>query len=64
MLKASARLSKKKILLDKVDLRDESTYDTRVVVEKVYKKQCDMKELYNRIYKKITNNRNLQFSFF
>ncbi|MCK9470280.1 MAG: hypothetical protein M0Q88_00815 [Bacilli bacterium] len=58
------KIIEKEILLDKVDLRDESTYDTRVVIEKVYKKQCDMKELYNRIYKKLQTTETYNLAFF
>ena len=32
------KIIEKEILLDKLDLRDESTYETRIVIEKVYKK--------------------------
>ena len=47
------KIIEKEILLDKVDMRDESTYETRIVIEKVFKKQCDMQELYDRLYKKL-----------
>ena len=33
------KIIEKEILLDKLDLRDESTYETRIVIEKVYKKR-------------------------
>ena len=46
------KIIEKEIILDKIDLRDESTYTTRIVIETVYKKQCDMKEIYRRLYKK------------
>ena len=57
-------LVEKEILLDKVDLRDESTYTTRIVIEKVYKKQCDMQELYNRLYKKLQVSETYNLAFF
>lgn len=58
------KLVEKEILLDKVDLRDESTYETRIVIEKVYKKQCDMQELYDRLYKKLQSNETYNLAFF
>lgn len=54
----------KEILLDKIDLRDESTYDTCIVIEKVYKKQCDMKEIYKRLYKKLQTSVTYNMAFF
>lgn len=58
------KIIEKEILLDKVDLRDESTYETRVVIEKVYKKQCDMKELFDRVYKKLQTTETYNLAFF
>lgn len=58
------KIIEKEILLDKVDLRDESTYETRVVIEKVYKKQCDMQELYNRLFKKLQTTESYNLAFF
>lgn len=58
------KLVEKEILLDKIDLRDESTYTTRIVIEKVYKKQCDMTELYNRLYKKLQASETYNFAFY
>ena len=58
------KVIEKEILLDKIDLRDESTYTTRIVIEKVYKKQCDMTELYNRLYKKLQASENYNFAFY
>lgn len=58
------KIIEKEILLDKVDLRDESTYDTRIVIEKVYKKQCDMNELFNRLYKKLQIAESYNLAFF
>ena len=58
------KIIEKEILLDKVDLRDESTYDTKIVVEKVFKKQCDMQELYDRLYKKLQASETYNLAFF
>ncbi len=58
------KIIEKEILLDKVDMRDESTYDTRIVVEKVFKKQCDMSELYERLYKKLQASETYNLAFF
>ena len=58
------KIIEKEILLDKVDMRDESTYDTRIVVEKVYKKQCNMQELYKRLYQKLQTTESYNMAFF
>lgn len=58
------KIIEKEILLDKVDLRDESTYDTRIVIEKVFKKQCDMQELFDRLYKKLQTAETYNLAFF
>ena len=58
------KIIEKEILLDKVDLRDESTYDTHIVIEKVFKKQCDMQELYDRLYKKLQTSETYNLAFF
>jgi DNA gyrase/topoisomerase IV subunit A len=58
------KILEKEILLDKVDLRDESTYDTRIVIEKVIKKQCDMQEIYDRLYKKLQTSETYNLAFF
>jgi DNA gyrase/topoisomerase IV subunit A len=58
------KIIEKEILLDKVDLRDESTYDTRIVIEKVFKKQCDMQELFDRLYKKLQMSETYNLAFF
>ena len=58
------KIIEKEILLDKVDLRDESTYSTHIVIEKVYKKQCDMKDLYKRLYKKLQTTETYNMAFF
>ena len=58
------KIIEKEILLDKVDLRDESTYNTHIVIEKVYKKQCDMQELFDRLYKKLQTSETYNLAFF
>ena len=58
------KIVEKEILLDKVDLRDESTYDTRIVIEKVFKKQCDMQEIFDRLYKKLQTSETYNLAFF
>lgn len=58
------KIVEKEILLDKVDMRDESTYDTRIVIEKVFKKQCDMQELFDRLYKKLQTSETYNLAFF
>lgn len=58
------KIIEKEILLDKLDLRDESTYETRIVIEKVYKKQCDMKEVFKRLYNKLQTTETYNLAFF
>lgn len=58
------KIVEKEILLDKVDLRDESTYETRIVIEKVFKKQCDMKEVFDKLYKKLQTSETYNLAFF
>jgi hypothetical protein len=58
------KIIEKEILLDKVDMRDESTYDTQIVIEKVFKKQCDMQELFDRLYKKLQSSETYNLAFF
>lgn len=54
----------KEITLDKVDVRDESGIDTKIVVEKVHRKQCNMKEVYQKLYKKLQSSETYNFMFF
>ena len=58
------KIIEKEILLDKVDMRDESTYNTHIVIEKVFKKQCDMQELFDRLYKKLQTSETYNLAFF
>ena len=54
----------KEVLLDKIDIRDESTEDICIVVEKVPHKQCDMKEIYKRLYTKLQANSTYNMAFY
>ena len=54
----------KEFLADKIDIRDESTNITRVVIEKVPHKQIDMDEIYQRLYNKLQANENCNMAFF
>lgn len=54
----------KEILLDKLDLRDESAQKICIVVEKVPHKQCDMKEIYKRLYTKLQANVTYNMAFY
>lgn len=58
------KIIEKEILLDKIDIRDESTDDTCIVIEKVPHKQCDMKEIYKRLYTKLQTNETYNMAFF
>ena len=58
------KIIEKEILLDKIDMRDESTYDTQIVIEKVFKKQCDMQEIFDRLYKKLQTSETYNLAFF
>lgn len=54
----------KEITLDKIDARDESGMETRIVIEKVPRKQCNMREIYKRLYKKLQSSQTYNFMFF
>lgn len=54
----------KEILLDKIDMRDESDENICIVVEKVPHKQCDMKEIYKRLYTKLQSNVTYNLAFY
>lgn len=58
------KIVEKEFLLEKIDVRDESTTDTCIVIEKVYRKQCDMQELYNRLYTKLQSSISYNMAFF
>ena len=58
------KIIEKEILLDKVDLRDESAEEIKFVVEKVPHKQCDMKEIFKRLYTKLQSSETYNMAFF
>ena len=58
------KIVEKEILQDKIDFIDESGKDLLIVIEKVKNKQCDMKALFNTIYKKLTCSLNYNMAFF
>lgn len=58
------KIVEKEILLDKIDLRDETAEDLCIVIEKVPHKQCDMKELYKRLYTKLQSSETYNMAFF
>ena len=58
------KIIEKEILLDKIDLRDESAEQIRFVIEKVPHKQCDMKEIFKRLYTKLQSSETYNMAFF
>lgn len=54
----------KEITLDKIDVRDESGMETKIVIEKVPRKQCNMKEIFKRLHKKLQSSETYNFMFF
>lgn len=58
------KILEKEILLEKVDLRDESTDKVCIVVEKVPYKQCNMQELRRRLHAKLQTNLSCNFAFY
>lgn len=58
------KIIEKEILLDKIDLRDESAAEIRFVIEKVPHKQCDMKEIFKRLYTKLQSSETYNMAFF
>lgn len=58
------KILEKEFLADKIDIRDESTNVTRVVIEKVPHKQVDMEEIYSKLYNKLQANENCNMAFF
>jgi len=58
------KIIEKEILLDKVDLRDESAEEIKFVIEKVPHKQCDMKEIFKRLYTKLQSSETYNMAFF
>ena len=49
---------------DKVDIRDESTDKISIVVEKVYRKQCNMQDVFEKLSKKLQTNVTFNMAFF
>lgn len=58
------KLLEKEFLNDKIDIRDESTAFTSIVIEKVPNKSCDMNEIYKRLYTKLQTNETCNMAFF
>lgn len=58
------KIIEKEILLDKIDLRDESGEEIKFVIEKVPHKQCDMKEIFKRLYTKLQSSETYNMAFF
>lgn len=58
------KIIEKEILLDKIDLRDESTSETRIVIEKVKNKSCDMNEIFKRLNRKLQTSISYNMAFF
>lgn len=58
------KLIDKEIILEKVDIRDESTSDMCIVIEKVPKKWCDMQEIYDRLYNRLQSSESYNMAFF
>lgn len=54
----------KEIMQDKIDLRDETTDKICYVVEKVPKKQCDMQDIYDKLYSKLQTNVSYNMAFY
>lgn len=52
------------IAQDKIDVRDESTADICIVIEKVYRKQCDMNAVYKKVYQKLQSSTTYNMAFF
>ena len=58
------KIVEKEIMQDKIDIRDESTDVVSYVVEKVPKKQCDMQEIYNKLYTKLQATVSYNMAFY
>lgn len=58
------KILEKEILTDKLDVIDETTDTTLIVIEKVFKKQCDMNEIYSRLMKKLECSESYNMAFF
>lgn len=58
------KILEKEFLADKIDIRNESTKKTRIVIERVPHKQIDMNEIYDRLYNKLQANELCNMAFF
>ena len=58
------KIIEKEILLDKIDLRDESAEEIKFVIEKVPHKQGHMKEILKRLYTKLQSSETYNIAFF
>lgn len=58
------KILEKEFLADKIDIRNESTKKTRIVIERVPHKQVDMNEIYDRLYNKLQANELCNMAFF
>ena len=58
------KILEKEFLEDKIDIRDESTKSTSIVIEKVPRKWVDMDDIYNRLYDKLQSNEKCNMAFF
>lgn len=63
-LETIMKILDKEITCDKLDVRDESGLDTKIVIEKVPRKQCNMREIFKRLYKKLQSSETYNFMFF
>lgn len=54
----------KEIVLDKIDIRDESAETLKVVIERVNNRQINMDEVYNKLVKKLKSSESYNFAFF
>lgn len=58
------KILNQEIITEKIDVRDESTTDTCIVIEKVPKKWCNMNEVYNKLYNKLQSSISYNMAFF
>lgn len=63
-IESARKIVEKEILQDKIDFVDESGKDLKIVIEKLKYKQCDMKALYDTLYKKLTCTLSYNMAFF
>ena len=54
----------REIVLDKLDVRDESTTTIQAVIEKVPKKQVNMEEIYKKLCKRLKSSESYNMAFF